>query len=122
MLLCPACLEPLALASSRQCHAPHTAAPLLSLRPTARPGGGKSDVVSYSLPAPSEAGEEGGPTEEGHWPFALAELRAAGTYSAVAEYSERRAELAAALSKKEATLRSATVRFAVQPGQPVMLR
>lgn len=53
--------------------------------------------------------------------FELAELRRAGTYSAVAEYVERRPELVAGLSKKDATLRSASVQFYVQPGQPVAL-
>lgn len=53
-----------------------------ALLPTA--GGGRSDVVAYSLPAPSEeAGDEPLQNEEGHYAFQLQELRAAGTYSAV---------------------------------------
>ncbi len=40
----------------------------------------------------------------------------------VAEYVESRPELAAGLSKKDATLRSASVQFQVQPCQPVTLR
>ena len=40
----------------------------------------------------------------------------------LAEYAEARPELAAGMSKKDATLRSASVRFEVQPGQPVTLR
>lgn len=40
----------------------------------------------------------------------------------VAEYVEQRPELAAGLSKKGATLRSASVQFQVQPCQPVTLR
>lgn len=50
------------------------------------------------------------------------ELRGAGTYSAVAEYTETRPELAAGLSKKEATRRSASVQFYLQACQPVALR
>ena len=76
--------------------------------------------MAYTLPA--EAGEEGLRTEEGHYPFPLAELTAAGAYSAVAEYVETRPELAVGLSKKDATRRSATVQFQVHPGQPVTLR
>ena len=83
-------------------------------------GGGKSDVVAYTLLA--EAGEEGLQTEEGHYAFPLAELTAAGAYSAVAEYVETRPELAAGPSKKDATRRSASVQFQVHPGQPVALR
>lgn len=95
------------------------------LLPTSDPfgvpaGGGKSDVVAYTLPA--EAGEEELKREEGHYAFPLAELTAAGAYSAVAEYVEARPELAAGLSKKDATLRSASVQFQVLPGQPVALR
>lgn len=74
----------------------------------------------YSLPA--EAGDEGLRNEDGHYPFQLAELQAAGAYSAVAEYTEARSELAAGLSKKSATLRSATMQFHVAPCQPVTLR
>lgn len=76
--------------------------------------------MAYHLPA--EAGEDGLQTEEGLWAFQLAELTAAGTYAAVAEYVEQRPELAAGLSKKEAMRRSASVRFEVQHGQPVTLR
>lgn len=80
-------------------------------------------MVAYRLPAPEEAGEEGAlPGEDGSYAFQLEELTAAGTYSAVAEYVEQRQELAGGLSKKEATLRSSSVRFTVQPGQPVTLR
>lgn len=43
-------------------------------------------------------------------------------HSQVAEYVESRPELAAGLSKKDATLRSASVQFQVQPCQPVTLR
>lgn len=83
-------------------------------------GGGKADVACYALPAPN--GEEELQNEEGHYAFALAELTAAGVYSAVAEYDEQRAELAAGLARKGSLLRSASVRFYVQPGQPVTLR
>jgi hypothetical protein len=77
-------------------------------------------VVAYTLQG--EAGEEGLQTEEGYYAFPLAELTAAGAYSAVAEYVETRPELAAGLSKKDATRRSASVQFPVHPGQPVALR
>ncbi|PRW58303.1 Structural maintenance of chromosomes flexible hinge domain-containing 1 [Chlorella sorokiniana] len=101
---------------------PGVAAGALTLKVTP-PGGGRSDVVAYSLAAPSEeAGEEPLQSEDGHFAFQLQELRAAGTYSAVAEYVEQRPELAAGLSKKDATLRSASVQFQVQPCQPVTLR
>lgn len=84
-------------------------------------------MVAYSLAAP-EASEDGGQaggqltTEDGHYAFQLADLTAAGAYSAVAEYVEQRPQLAAGLSKKEAALRSATAQFHVAPGQPVSLR
>lgn len=83
-------------------------------------GGGKADIASHALPAP-DGGEEL-QNEEGHYAFALAELTAAGLYSAVAEYEEQRPELAAGLARKDALRRSASVRFFVQPGQPVTLR
>jgi hypothetical protein len=84
-------------------------------------GGGKSDIVTYRLPAqPDQAGDL--QTEDGHYIFQLSELTLAGTYTAVAEYTEGRPDLAAGLSKKNATLRSASVRFDVQPCQPVTMR
>lgn len=110
-------------------HDAQSPASLYSLHTCARTpsGGGKSNVVAYSLAAPEGSGEDGGAagglaTEEGHYAFQLADLTAAGTYSAVAEYAEQRPELAAGLSKKEAALRSATAQFHVVAGQPVALR
>ncbi len=76
-------------------------------------------MVAYRLPADAEEGLQ---TDEGHYVFRLAELTAAGTYSAVAEYVESRPELAAGLSKKDATLRSASAQLYVHPGQPVTIR
>ena len=83
-------------------------------------GGGKADVVAYSLPG--EAGEEALQTDEGLYAFQLAELTTAGTYSAVAEYVEARPELAAGLPKKDATRRSASLQFHVHPCPPVAVR
>ena len=74
----------------------------------------------YSLAA--DAAEEEVQNERGHYLFQLAELTAAGSYSAVAEYTESRPELAEGLSKKDATKRSPSVQFHVQAGQPVLLR
>jgi len=71
------------------CHRPlslHNLSPAPSSHP---PGGGRSNVVAYSLPAPSEAGDEPLQNEEGHYAFQLQELRAAGTYSAVGEMGLR---------------------------------
>lgn len=45
----------------------------------------------------------------------------AGTYNAVAEYTESRPELLAGMSKKEVVVRSATMQFVVMPGDPVAL-
>eukprot|EP00887_Chlorella_sp_A99_P005757 scaffold1.g5757.t1 len=85
----------------------------------AAPGSSRGDAVVYTLPATSD--EDSLLTDEGFYAFTLAEQTVAGTYNAVAEYTERRPELAAGLSKKEALLRSATVQFTVLPGQPVTL-
>ena len=88
-----------------------------------RAGGGKSDVVCYSLPAACNPGQPGGQpgglrSDDGQYAFQLPELTAAGSYSCTAEYLEARPELAG-LAKKGAALRSASVRFQVQPSDPV---
>jgi hypothetical protein len=89
----------------------------LTLRLTP-PGGGRGDAASVALAAGETEGAPP-PTEGGAYVFALGELTAAGVYSAVAEWSEPRAEVRAGMARREAELRSATAQFEVAAGPPV---
>jgi hypothetical protein len=80
------------------------------------PNGNRNDSIVCTLPAAGE--EESLPVENGCYSFALSELTLAGTWTAVAEYAEPRADVRAALGKK-ADIRSSAVQFTFLSGPPV---
>lgn len=79
------------------------------------PGGARADAVVIATsaePPPASAGDSAWRLE-----FPVFEpLTAAGVYTVAAEYVETRADLARALPKKQATMRSQSITFEVVPG------
>lgn len=80
------------------------------------PNSSKDDIISLHPTAACEASNKGNDNGWCAFSFESGDLNTAGTYTLTAEHTEQRADLLKALSKKEATMRSAAISFEVLPG------